>query len=143
MPVLHPKGRMRDAVVIPKYTTGKCSVCGKSFNKFWPSAKRCKFCIKLGRRSVKKSAVTGSYVYGWYYSGAILPFYIGKGKELRGWRKSNAATIRIYRDNLTDEGAKLVEAVLIDLFKSMGATLTNKVSGMNRQEVLPIEIEKK
>lgn len=95
------------------------------------------------------------YVYGWYHPGHTLPFYVGRGQGKRAWEehqvgrdKAKAAcerertkdtVIKVYRDNLTVEGALLVEAVLIALFNSMGGCLSNQVAPMKRQEVPPLE----
>jgi endogenous inhibitor of DNA gyrase (YacG/DUF329 family) len=104
--------------------------------------------------SVKKRKPLGFYVYGWVRPGDSLPYYIGKGVESRAWRRHKAGVLYsrcekektpgtevvIYRDRLTEEGAYLVESVLIDLFTSMGANLANDISGLQRREVPPLEV---
>jgi len=126
-----------------KYPDGKCEICGKIFHRTWPKARRCKSCIRLNNKKIEQHTIVGYYVYGWYHLGESLPFYIGKGKGLRGYRNSKVPKIRIYRDNLTSEGALLVESVLIDLFKELGADLMNKNNGMSRQEKNPLEMKSK
>lgn len=98
------------------------------------------------------SRAVGAYVYGWYDGDEC--FYVGKGVDRRAWephidesgrsmacetRKINAANfyIVIFRDRLTQEGAYLVESVLIDVLKPF----CNQVAGLRRQEVEPLTIE--
>lgn len=143
-----------------------CVACGKTF--IGHSKKKCcsQDCVKAAGEAWRKSAIRrrqtprGCYVYGWYESSASLPFYIGQGSGNRawekhtldiynGWEKCHAAceklrtsetVVRVYRDNLTQEGALLVESVLKSVFESMGAVLLNTAETMKRQEVPPLEI---
>ena len=97
----------------------------------------------------------GSYVYAWFKDNEPLPFYIGKGNESRAWDRHKGAgglnawcetvrstaknfQIKIVRDNLTDEGAILIEATLINFFSSCGVRLANSLSGTTRQETPPL-----
>lgn len=96
------------------------------------------------------------YVYGWKHRNQKLPFYIGQGQRNRAWTrhtigpelaqcqlyydKENTEII-IYRDGLTKEGARLVEAVLIRIFTDLGAVLLNIGGPLKRQEKLPLMVE--
>lgn len=94
-----------------------------------------------------------SYVYGWYDPKCDLPFYIGKGVGDRAWVKhlagdkteavcerfrTDSTRVVIFRDNLTDEGATLVESVLINVFRSLGAPLMNDKEPTSRLEIPPL-----
>ena len=85
----------------------------------------------------------GRYVYAWFKDGEILPFYIGKGADRRAWQRhtiggrtaycqrlrDSASTfqVKIIKDNLTDEGASLVESVLMSfLVDTCGVILSNQ-----------------
>lgn len=128
-----------------------CSVCERLFNSHMPTTTRCSGCIACHKRrckfcrktfiSKKKARYCSSrcshvdnsrpqkfYVYGWYAPGDHLPYYIGKGSNNRAWRKVSRCDkeIRIYRDGLEEREAFIVETVLIAVFKSLGAKLTNK-----------------
>lgn len=102
------------------------------------------------RGDSKSIQLRGYYVYGWYDKNEELPFYIGKGTGARAWDaheglvcgryKSSEVTVVIYRTRLTSEGALLLESVLMDVFRSLGAFLRNQTEGMNRVEVPPLEI---
>lgn len=95
---------------------------------------------KLRKQKERENALgtAGYYVYGWYHLGENLPFYIGKGKNDRAWRSSKANQVIIYRQGLTEEGAFLVESVLISVFSELGAMLENKSEGRKRQEKPPL-----
>lgn len=100
-----------------------------------------------------KTIPKGRYVYGWYSPSGDLPFYIGQGTGRRAWRrhetdngsafcqmfKTQKTKVVVYRDNLTMEGALLVESVIKHLFESLGAPLTNQSDTMKHQEVPPLE----
>ena len=100
----------------------------------------------------------GRYVYAWFKDGELLPFYVGKGVDSRAWdrhlRKDGQAqwcqTVRaaakdfrveIIRDGLTEEGALLLESVLMAFITARGVVLANQVSGMKRQERPPLELD--
>jgi len=51
---------------------------------------------------------------------------------------SSGFFVHIVKDNLTNEGAMLLEASLIDLFARLGACQANQVSPLRRQEVPPL-----
>lgn len=102
----------------------------------------------------------GRYVYGWFDDGEL--FYIGRGVggryakshktgthgsvserqaecEMRREQCRSAGrkfTVHIFRDGLTQEGAALIESVLIDLFQPA----CNASKGMSRQERPPLEL---
>jgi len=96
----------------------------------------------------------GRYVYCWFNSDSPFPFYVGKGVADRAWRRhliagrsaacqsmramSSGFFVHIVKDNLTNEGAMLLEASLIDLFARLGACQANQVSPLRRQEVPPL-----
>lgn len=97
----------------------------------------------------------GRYVYGWYFPGEIYPFYVGQGHGDRAWDKheidgkdkafcerirTSTTKVVIYRNNLTLEGALLVESVIINLFRELGVVLANQSEPMKRKEVPPLEI---
>jgi hypothetical protein len=109
-------------------------------------------------KPTRRSFPRGRYVYAWFSDTDPLPFYIGKGVDGRAWERHQDAdgramwcqTVRstakgfraeVIRDNLTNEGALLVEAVLIAFTQLLGALLTNQVGGMSRQEQPPLELE--
>jgi hypothetical protein len=100
--------------------------------------RKCKLCRQQAK--LAKKIPEGYYVYGWYRAQEFLPFYIGKGVRHRAWRNADVNTIRIFRDQLTEEGALLIESVLIDLFMSMGAKLINQARGMRRYENGPLTL---
>lgn len=54
--------------------------------------------------------------------------------------RTESTRVVICRDNLTREGALLVESVLENLFRSMGAILTNQSETLKRQEQLPLTL---
>lgn len=100
----------------------------------------------------------GRYVYGWYKDDDELPFYIGKGVYARAWeRHVNSSKISaacqdirrecknfrvvVYKDNLTAAGALLVETLLIDVFRSLGACLTNNRVPIKRRIKSVLELQ--
>jgi hypothetical protein len=106
--------------------------------------------FEAGTRGVK-----GKCVYGWFIKGHELPFYIGKGygervlrTHMNGDRKAPCERVRqaaggdfvavVFKDNLTEEGALLAESLLINVFKSMGALLSNVSEPLKRQELPPL-----
>lgn len=107
----------------------------------------------IGGRPVKEYP-RGRYVYGWYHPKLLdIPFYIGQGVYNRAWTKhtlddgteapcetvrTKSTVVKIYRDNLTLEGALLLESVLVDLFRSMGAVLYNQSETLKRRERPPL-----
>lgn len=94
----------------------------------------------------------GYYVYLWMDKNCL--FYVGKGIGRRAWerhitgkgidsrsadcekRRSVATDFRVIiaRDNLTDEGARLLESVFIDLYRPE----CNQMDGIHRQEKPPL-----
>jgi hypothetical protein len=92
---------------------------------------------------------SGHYVYGWYDNQSDLPFYVGQGYWNRAWSdhgdawceryRSKRTRVVIYRWDLTKEGALLGESILTNLFKGLGASLTNAAETMKRKEVPPLE----
>lgn len=124
-----------------------CIDCGGKFSPWTKKHKRCQECAKVTNyNKIYREKMTygyeGAYVYGWYRQGEALPFYIGKGKNGRAWRRGCPPNteIRIYRDRLTDEGAFLVESVLINVFKTLGAPLVNQKAGIIRAEKPPLKL---
>jgi hypothetical protein len=109
-------------------------------------------------RSNKKQTLKGRYVYAWFNEKSILPFYIGKGIASRGWQRhactggraafcnqlrndSKVFHVHVVRDNLTNEGAMLLESSLINLFTFLGGCEGNLVTSLKRQEKPPLELE--
>lgn len=96
----------------------------------------------------------GRYVYAWFNNESPFPFYVGKGTGGRGWERhmskgqsafcnrlrSSSVGFRcqVVRDNMTNEGAMLLESALIDLFSALGGCQGNQVSPLRRQEVPPL-----
>lgn len=101
----------------------------------------------------------GRYVYAWFNDDSPLPFYIGKGVDDRAWRRhvhsndgrsqlcqqvrcsSAGFRVEIVRDNMTNEGAMLVESALIRFVACCGGLLTNQVDPLCRKELPPLELE--
>lgn len=151
----------------PKYPKqATCSYCKEQFISTSPKniycSDDCRGAVARakGKFSYSKSdlvdgdpvlGIRGHYVYGWYSpkDPSHLPFYIGMGTGIRGWirhpgqncgkYRNEKTKVVVFRSNLTIEGAMLLEAVLIDLFKSMGADLTNVAEPMRRREIPPLE----
>lgn len=100
----------------------------------------------------------GRYVYAWFNDQSDLPFYIGKGVDDRAWRRhihrdsgisqlcqqirscSSGFRVEIIRDNMTNEGAMLVESALIAFVSQCGGFLSNQVDPLCRQERPPLEL---
>ena len=101
----------------------------------------------------------GHYVYAWFRNKEVLPFYVGMGLGYRAWDRhirpdtgcpqacemlritASSFEVRIIRKNLTEEGARLVEAVLISFLMNCGCRLSNQLDGMSRQEVPPLSLD--
>ena len=110
--------------------------------------------VKACSRSETDKEPRGRYVYAWFNDDSPFPFYVGKGVGGRGWMRhmhkgqsalcnkirSASCGFRVYvvRDNMTNEGAMLLESALIDLFSSLGACQGNQVSSLRRQEIPPL-----
>jgi hypothetical protein len=130
----------------------KCVRCYEEFTTKYHHQKVCGDC------SIKKKAPkipVGWYVYGWFHSEEMLPFYIGKGIGRRAWdvhngdyylyadcqkERTSNTIVKILRENLTEEGALLCESILIDSLREFGVLLTNRSNGIKRPEVLPLEL---
>lgn len=110
-------------------------------------------------KHTKKAKTKGYYVYVWLING--VPFYVGKGTDRRAWavhylgesehfsqaeiiRRSNPLSfvVEIVRDDLTNEGALLLESTFISWFERCGYQLTNIHPGMGRQERPPLTLNK-
>lgn len=139
-----------------------CPVCNSEFNR---NGSQHVYCSKSCRPSSSinyykpveaEPKPRGKYVYGWFLEGETLPFYVGLGSGRRAWEihtldggrlatcqslRTSSTRIVVFRDNLTDEGALLLESVLIDVFRRLGAVLTNQSSGMGRKEKPPLTLE--
>lgn len=124
----------------PRRTVRACFVCGRQFESKG-GAYRCRQC--------RHGSARGRYVYAWYEDDAI--FYVGIGRGQRGVARhmsqgtlapcerhrrkiGNRFSARIVRDNLTSEGARLIEAVLISLLRPK----YNKMGGHKRRERPPL-----
>ena len=109
------------------------------------------------RQSRSSRNYRGRYVYAWFNDESKMPFYIGRGTGSRAWDRHEDADgramfcqttrvsapgfrVAVIRDNLTEEGAALVESCLMLLVSQCGGTLTNQVGGMSRQERPPLEL---
>lgn len=143
-----------------------CAICAKKFLPKHVNHKYCSHDCRDMVQYVRSEVETvdtvrvskipkGSYVYAWFKDNESLPFYIGKGNQSRAWDchkgvgglnawcetvRSTAKNfqIKIIRENLTDEGAILIEATLINFFSSCGVRLANSLSGTTRQETPPL-----
>jgi hypothetical protein len=101
----------------------------------------------------------GRYVYAWFIDGKRFPFYVGRGVEYRAWAIHTSGVdgklakcerirralgdrflVRILRENLTDEGSRLIESAFIGYFTVIGVPLANISSGLNRLERPPLEL---
>ena len=84
----------------------------------------------------------GWYVYLWYRAGESLPYYVGSGvlsrKDEPHEGLNDPAVVRVARDSMTQEGARLVESVLIHEYRHMGAHLMNVADPMVRMEEGPL-----
>lgn len=114
-----------------------CKVCGTvlKHKRAWRLCPTCK------KHTMPVDPIN-YYVYAWFHIGDHLPFYVGKGTDNRAWRsdKPGDTTVKVYRDGLTEEGAFLIEAVLIKVFESLGAKLENRQGGKRRQEIPPLVV---
>ncbi|MFA5767475.1 MAG: hypothetical protein WC919_06120 [Candidatus Paceibacterota bacterium] len=101
-----------------------------------------------------KPGPRGRYVYVWFKDNEVLPFYIGKGVGGRAWERhkigcgetarpaycqrlreqASAFSIKIIKDNLTAEGARLVESALIGFLDLCGVMLSNQCEPERRTE---------
>ena len=108
--------------------------------------------------AAKSKKTTGRYVYAWFAGDELLPFYVGKGVADRAWKRHvnnddgtaslcqkvrasvSGFRVEIIREGLTEEGARLVEATLIDFVKSLGGCDTNVANPVRRQEIPPLEL---
>jgi hypothetical protein len=105
----------------------------------------------------RKKMPTGRYVYAWFNDESDLPFYVGKGVDDRAWKRhadedgrsmwcqqvrvtSSRFRVEVIRDNLTNEGAMLVEASLISFVRLCGGLLANQAEPLSRQERPPVEL---
>jgi hypothetical protein len=109
------------------------------------------------KRYSRKVSPKGRYVYAWFNDESPFPFYVGKGVGDRAWKRhmlrgqtaicnkirstSKRFWIHIVRDGLTNEGAMLLEAALVDMFSALGGCVANQVCPMRRQEVPPLWLE--
>lgn len=146
-----------------------CTRCGKDFNAQSGYQRYCSDARRVSSKDIDTSRPEkwydiagiphvnipkGHYVYGWYQEFSPLPFYVGEGCWDRAWqihlvdrdtkafceRLRNCNTrIVVYRNNLTKEGAMLLESCLVSLFTMQGARLTNQAEPMTRQEKPPLE----
>lgn len=148
----------------------KAELCKNCNVAIWPGSALCRKCKSqphpvspepkklVERVCEKRPVVRGNYVYVWFEANNPLPFYVGKGVENRAWdrheREDGTAhwcqtlrvscvgfRVEIVRDNLTPEGAALLEATLIAFVKQCGGTLANQTGPMRRQENLPLTLE--
>jgi len=111
--------------------------------------------VKIASREIPR----GRYVYAWFNDESDLPFYIGKGVDDRAWRRhlhnesgrsqlcqqmrvvSSGFRVEIVRDNLTNEGAMLLESALIAFAAACGAVLANQLDPLCRKERPPLELD--
>lgn len=144
-------------------TEKTCKKCGEVFSTAVPEKIYCspscraKFHNQQASPTKKVREPVGRYVYAWYSELSPLPFYVGKGvgsrmvdrhtrddgtpaycqrqrQERPGFR------YEVVRQNLTEEGAALVEATLIKFVKSLGGCECNVVSGSSRRETQPLTL---
>jgi len=127
-----------------------------------PRAKRATVWIRptwgKGTKPESRSRFRGRYVYAWFSEDSPLPFYIGKGTGKRAWERHEDSDGRamwcqtfratakgfraeVIRDNLTDEGALLLESCLIAFTKLLGGLLCNQIDGISRQERPPLDLD--
>jgi hypothetical protein len=108
----------------------------------------------MERLEIRNKTPRGRYVYAWFNDDSPFPFYVGKGVADRAWKRhmlkgqsafcnkirsaSTGFWVHIVRDGLTNEGAMLLEAALIEMFSAMGGCVANQVSPLRRQEVPPL-----
>ena len=137
--------------VVPK---GRRDYCSKECSKAsWKNQSRKK---PANSKSLKNERPTGFYVYIWM--DGDTPFYVGKGVGRRAWirhvhrdktstycekRRANCGDnfrVLIARQRLTEEGAILVESVLINTLRNLGFILYNDTDGSKRLESPPLEL---
>ena len=100
----------------------------------------------------------GRYVYAWLNDDSPLPFYVGKGVGERAWRRhvhedgrsmwcqqvrasSRNFRVIVVRENLTNEGAMLLESSLIAFIQMSGGVVANQIDPLRRQERPPLVID--
>jgi hypothetical protein len=117
------------------------------------------------RASGRRTPPVGRYVYAWFKGDDALPFYVGRGVDFRAWARHNRSTncdsggkseaawcqtvrasaerfrVVIVRENLTEEGAILLESSLIAFVGICGGILTNQIEGTKRQEIPPLTLD--
>ncbi|MGA2797090.1 MAG: hypothetical protein ABSE63_05910 [Thermoguttaceae bacterium] len=134
----------------------QCKQCGKEFNPRFSVQIYCSQDCRVNyhiRADINKYP-QGKYVYVWYDDAE--PFYVGEGTGDRAWEphifryedrlqqceivRNNSSNFRveIIRDNLTKEGALLLESTFIEYFRKQGYALANRVNGIQRQEKPPL-----
>lgn len=108
-------------------------------------------------KRVTRRLPRGRYVYAWFNDESNLPFYVGKGTGERAWTRhtqkdgrsmwcqnvraaSSGFRVEIIRENLTDEGAMLVESALVAFIRACRHITANQVDPMRRQEVPPLTL---
>jgi predicted nucleic acid-binding Zn ribbon protein len=123
----------------PEQRVKTCLLCGREF-KAKGLAKRCELC--------RGTTPKGYYVYAWLDAGAV--FYIGIGQGERVTTRHTIGNMdspceqwigvrfaaRIVRDNLTDEGARLIESVLINAIRPA----CNSAKGHKRVDRPPLTL---
>ena len=118
----------------------------------------CQETSSAGVQASRRKIPRGRYVYAWFNDESELPFYIGKGVDDRAWVRhvhndgrsqlcqqlrsdSSGFRVEIVRDNLTNEGAMLLESALIAFVSACGAVLANQVDPLSRKECPPLELD--
>lgn len=141
----------------------RCFGCGISFIPSYPGQVYCCSSCRPPIRKIAERRSTGTpkgrYVYAWFKNEEVMPFYIGKGIDSRAWERhidpvngklqyceqvrisATSFEIRIIRDNLTEEGAALIEATLISFLSGCGYVLSNQMEGRGHREVPPLTLD--
>jgi hypothetical protein len=121
----------------------------------WVAQSKCEALSE--EQALPKRIPRGRYVYAWFNDESPLPFYIGKGVDDRAWRRhsdndgrshwcqqvkasSLGFRVEVIRENLTNEGAMLLESALITFVSGCGRVLANQVDSLKRREVPPLEL---